>query len=83
MLRTNLSSGTTKLDLSAIYHFQQDDDLEHAVKKTKEWLLDTNVARTLLKTSRESSDTSPRENSWHLLDLEVLKTKISNKNDLS
>lgn len=65
--------------ISVTYHFRQDYDPKHAAKKTREWAL-CNVY-TVLNTPEQSSDTI--EKLGHLLDLEVMKMKITKKHDLS
>ena len=80
VLRDNLSRSASKLGISETSDFQQDYDPKHTAMKTKEWLL-YNVRR-MLKTSPQSPDINPLENVWHLLDLNMRKMKILNKNDL-
>ena len=80
VLRDNLSSSASKLRISETYYFQQDNDPRHTAMKTKEWLL-YNVRR-MLKTPPQSPDINPVENLWHLLNLNLRKMKILNKNNL-
>ncbi|KMQ88467.1 tc1-like transposase protein [Lasius niger] len=80
VLRNNLSKSAIKLDINETYYFQQDNDPKHTARKTKQWLL-YNVPRQLI-TPPQSPDINPIENLWHLLDLQIRKRKISNKNDL-
>lgn len=80
VLRHNLPESAAKLALNNNYYFQQDNDPKHTALKTREWLL-YNVPKQLI-TPPQSPDINPIENLWHLLDLKIRKTKISNKNEL-
>jgi hypothetical protein len=80
VLRSNLPASAEKLGISDNYSFQQDNDPKHTAMKTREWLL-CNVRRQLI-TPPQSPDLNPIENLWHFLDVEIRKSKISNKGDL-
>jgi len=79
-LRDNLSESAIKLGKGKEYYFQQDNDHKHTAKKTKEWLL-YNMPKQLV-TPSQSPDINPIANLWHILDLQIRKRKISNKNDI-
>ena len=80
ILRNNLLESATKLGIKETFRFQQDNDPKHTAHRTREWLL-YNVPKQL-PTPPQSPDVNPIENLWHILDLEIRKRKIKNKNDL-
>ncbi|GFT07983.1 tc1-like transposase protein [Trichonephila clavipes] len=78
--RHNLQFSAQKLGLETSFVFQQDNDPKHAANLTREWLLYYSPRQ--LKTPPQSPDINPIENSWHKLDVEVRKHKISCKDQL-
>jgi transposase len=66
ILRGNLMMSIRKLVIQDSYLFQQDNNLKHKVRITREWLLYN--ARGLLETPPQSPDINPIENLWSLLE---------------
>ncbi|KAK2578548.1 hypothetical protein KPH14_012577 [Odynerus spinipes] len=80
VLWNNFEESAIKLELYGTYYFQQDNDPKHTAKKTREWLL-YNVPKQLV-TLPQSPVINLIENLWHILDIEIRKRQINNKNHL-
>ncbi len=80
ILHANLKTSARKLDLEDCIHFQQDDNPKHASLCARKCLLYNAPCRLL--TSLLSPIMNVIENLWNLLELEVCKKKILNREDL-
>lgn len=80
ILQNNLVDSAKKMNIENNFIFQQDNDPKHSARIVREWLL-YNVRHTLPHPP-QSPDLNPIENLWHILDLNIRKYHIKNKNDL-
>lgn len=80
ILQDNLIDSAEKLGLADGFVFQQDNDPKHTARIVKEWLL--YKVKDKLPHPPQSPDLNPIENLWHILDLNIRKHKVANKNEL-
>ncbi|CAK9820308.1 Transposable element Tcb1 transposase [Anthophora plagiata] len=79
ILRENLEVSLTQLGLENSFILQQDNDPKHTAKKTKKFFTSNHIK--LLDWPPQSPDLNPIENLWSILDRNVNKTGVTNKNN--
>ncbi|CAK9796647.1 Transposable element Tc1 transposase [Anthophora quadrimaculata] len=79
ILCENLEVSLLQLGLENSFILQQDNDPKHTAKKTKKFLTSSHIK--LLDWPPQSPDLNPIENLWSILDRNVNKTGVTNKNN--
>lgn len=77
ILKENLKPSTDNLGLGSEYIFQQNNDPKHCAHNTKLWLLYNTPKQ--LKTTPQSPDLNPIEDSWDLLERRIRQHNITSK----
>ncbi len=80
ILDENLLQSAQDLRLGRRFTFQQDNDLKHTAKITKEWL--HNNSMTVLEWPSQSPDLNPIEHHWRDLKMAVHQRLPSNLTEL-
>lgn len=80
VLKDNLLQSAEKLGLEGKFRFYQDNDPKHTSGIVKTWLIWNSPH--VVDPPAQSPDINVIENLWAILDLEIRKRQISNKNDL-
>lgn len=80
ILKKNLHESTANLGIRDRFHFYQDNDPKHSAHVVREWLL-YNCPK-VMQTPPQSPDLNVIENLWHILEINIRKHTITNKESL-
>ena len=79
ILKENLTESLRKCGLGRNFVFQQDNDPKHTAKKTKSYFRSRRIKP--IEWPPQSPDLNPIENLWAILDYNVVKDNVTNKDN--